>query len=592
MIPANPKLPTFFDAATTRMTAVHREPELEGDRVLQVVTQTGVVTHALPKSGSVVIGRAREADVRIDDPAISRRHAIVHVGAELAIEDLGSANGVLVGGERIARGERAIVEPGTVVSLGNVMIIASRVATAVRPRRVWSHGYFEGRVEDECARAQRKSACFAVVHLQLDPGSPENAVVEVVSSVLRPADVLATYVPRELEALLVDATREDAARVVERVLQTLAQRGILARAGVACFPDDARAPDDLLARASDAVRKPARALRAGPHAIYGSGLAQLEPLLQRVARGNINVLVTGETGVGKELVAELVHQLSPRAARPLVRINCAALTETLLASELFGHERGAFTGADRAKPGLLESAEGGTVFLDEVGELPLGIQPKLLRVLEDKEVVRVGALKGRAIDVRFVAATNRDLEHEIERGRFRQDLYFRLNGFQVHIPALRERPDDVPEIARGFLATAAKRAGLRGPASIAREAMALLEGYSWPGNVRELRNVIERACLLARGSTINLEDALVTEASPSLGIRTDLPFKEAKGQLVEMFEREYIEDLMRRHKMNLSAAAREAQIDRKHLRELIRKYGLDPRHKLDGETSSGEDDMD
>ncbi len=505
------------EPATTRTATIRQDAPAESahvaELVLHVVHASGVVTHVLPKTGSVLIGRARGADVRIDDPAISRRHAIIHVGDTLRIEDLRSANGVRIAGKRLAHGESATVEPGTLVELGNVMVVIQHGANALRPRRVWSHGYFEGRVEDECARAERKSTSFAVARVHLDPDSSENAAVEIISSVLRPADVLATYIPLELETLLLDATRVDAERIVSRIVHALAQRGIVARAGIACFPDDARSPDDLVARACDAVRKPERATRAGAHPIYGAGLAQLEPVLGRIARGNINVLVTGETGVGKELVAELVHQLSPRASHPLVRLNCAALSETLLASELFGHERGAFTGADRAKPGLLESAEGGTVFLDEIGELPLGIQPKLLRVLEDREVLRVGALKGRPVDVRFVAATNRDLEHEIERGRFRQDLDFRLNGFQVQIPPLRDRPADIAEIANGFLVSAAKRARIRGVATLSPEALELLEAYSWPGNVRELRNVIERAVLLSIDGVIRPEHLPVDKMS-------------------------------------------------------------------------------
>ena len=503
-------MPTLAEPATTRFQALRHDGD-DGELVLQVVHRGGAFSQPLPRSGSVLVGRARDADVRVDDPAISRAHARIHVGP-LRIEDLGSANGVRVRGERLARGEIAPLEPGVAIDLGNVMLVVQRAPSATRPRRVWSHGYFEGRVEEECARAARKSASFAIARVHLAEGSPESAAAEIVSSVLRPADVLATYVPLELEALLIDATRADAERVVGRVVHALSQRGVAARAGIACFPDDARSPDDLVAFACDAVHKPKRSVRAGPHAVYGSGLVQLEPVLERIARGNINVLVTGETGVGKELVAELLHQLSPRAGRPLVRLNCAALSESLLASELFGHERGAFTGADRAKPGLLEAADGGTVFLDEVGELPLGIQPKLLRVLEDKEVVRVGALKGRPVDVRFVAATNRDLEHEIERGRFRQDLYFRLDAFEVHVPPLRERPRDVAEIARGFLGGAAKRAGVRSP-SIAPEAMALLEAYSWPGNVRELRNVIERAVLLSTDGVIRPEHLPVDKMS-------------------------------------------------------------------------------
>jgi DNA-binding NtrC family response regulator len=203
-------------------------------------------------------------------------------------------------------------------------------------------------------------------------------------------------------------------------------------------------------------------------------------------------------------------------------------------------------------------------------------------VLDKRAVRKVGSNTYEKIDIRVVAATNRDLRAEVAKKAFREDLYYRLAVIRVTVPPLRERGTDIPLLISHFVNSFGS--GL----TVTPDDMARLVRHSWPGNVRELRNVMERACLLAKGNAINLEDALVSEAAPSLGIRTDLPFKEAKGQLVEMFEREYIEDLMRRHKMNLSAAAREAQIDRKHLRELIRKYGLDPRVKLEGD----EDDLD
>src|SRR6185503_6105666 len=180
------------------------------------------------------------------------------------------------------------------------------------------------------------------------------------------------------------------------------------------------------------------------------GMPQLHRLVERIARGTINVLILGETGAGKEVLAERVQRLSPRARWPFLRLNCAALSETLLESELFGHERGAFTGAVTAKPGLLETAEGGTVFLDEAGELPMSIQVKLLRVIEERQVLRVGGLKPRPIDVRFIAATNRDLEVEVARGAFRQDLFFRLNGVTLVVPPLRDRVSEIEALARLF----------------------------------------------------------------------------------------------------------------------------------------------
>jgi DNA-binding NtrC family response regulator len=313
-------------------------------------------------------------------------------------------------------------------------------------------------------------------------------------------------------------------------------------------------------------------------------MRQMFTLLEDVAATNATVLIEGETGTGKELIAEEIHNHSSRRDGPFVVFDCGSVPRELIESMLFGHVKGSFTGAITDRRGAFAEAHGGTIFLDEIGEMALDLQPSLLRVLDKRAVRKVGSNTYEKIDVRVVAATNRDLRAEVAKKTFREDLYYRLAVIRVSVPPLRERGTDIPLLINHFVSSF-------GPGLVvAPEDMARLVRHSWPGNVRELRNVIERACLLSRGNTINLEDALVSEAAPSLGIRTDLPFKEAKGQLVEMFEREYIEDLMRRHKMNLSAAAREAQIDRKHLRELIRKYGLDPRHKLDGEAAADDDD--
>jgi two-component system response regulator AtoC len=215
----------------------------------------------------------------------------------------------------------------------------------------------------------------------------------------------------------------------------------------------------------------------------------------RVAQGDIAVLILGETGAGKELLAQEVHSASQRAKQPFIAFNCAALSETLLESELFGHEKGSFTGAGQAQPGLLEAAHGGTVFLDEVGDVPLSTQVKLLRVLEEKKVMRVGSRTARAIDIRIVSATNRDLEQEVAKGTFRADLYYRLGGVTLSIPSLRERASEIVPLATRFLAAAAKSSGRRAP-KLSADTIEMLQRYPWPGNVRELRNVMERACLL------------------------------------------------------------------------------------------------
>jgi DNA-binding NtrC family response regulator len=308
-------------------------------------------------------------------------------------------------------------------------------------------------------------------------------------------------------------------------------------------------------------------------------MRRLFALLEDIAPTDATVLIEGETGTGKELIAEEIHNHSVRRNGPFAVFDCGAVPRELIESALFGHVKGSFTGAVSDRKGAFAEAHGGTIFLDEIGELAMELQPALLRALDKRAVRRVGANVYEKVDVRVIAATNRDLRDEISKKGFREDLYYRLAVIRVALPSLRERGGDIPLLVEHFVR---QFSGSR-HIEITPEDMARLQRHGWPGNVRELRNVIERACVLSKGDSMNLDDALTEETSPALGIRTDLPFKEAKGQLVELFEREYIVDLMRRHKMNLSAAAREAQIDRKHLRELIRKYGLDPRGDMGGE---------
>jgi DNA-binding NtrC family response regulator len=304
-------------------------------------------------------------------------------------------------------------------------------------------------------------------------------------------------------------------------------------------------------------------------------MRRLFALLRDIAPSDTTVLIEGETGTGKELIAEEIHRHSRRANGPFVVFDCGAVPRELIESTLFGHVKGAFTGAIADRKGAFAEAHGGTIFLDEVGELALDLQPALLRALDKRSVRRVGANGYEQVDVRVIAATNRDLREEVARKSFREDLFYRLAVIRVHLPALRERGRDIDLLTEHFMRQFAPGRNL----SLPPGELAKLRAYSWPGNVRELRNVIERACVLSKGENLNIEDALEGEiqAPLSIGFRMGLPFKEAKGQLVEQFEREYIVDLMKRHRMNLSAAAREAQIDRKHLRELLRKYGLDQR---------------
>jgi two-component system nitrogen regulation response regulator NtrX len=280
------------------------------------------------------------------------------------------------------------------------------------------------------------------------------------------------------------------------------------------------------------------------------------------------VLITGENGSGKELVAHAIHMMSRRAEGPFIKLNCAAIPKDLVESELFGHEKGAFTGAVQSKKGRLELADGGTLFLDEIGDLSLEAQSKLLRAIETGEVERVGGTRTQTCDVRFVAATNKDLAAAIERGDFRQDLYYRLDVLPLHVPPLRERQSDVPLLAGHFLAQCCAAEG-RAPKRIADETMALLEDYHWPGNVRELRNVMERATVLVPGDEIRPEDVAAWLAPPPAG--------EDPGGLrgeIERREADAIRKALESANWNVTQAASGLGIDRTNLHRKMRKYGI------------------
>ncbi len=246
-------------------------------------------------------------------------------------------------------------------------------------------------------------------------------------------------------------------------------------------------------------------------------MERIYKLARRIATSQINVLLLGETGVGKEVMARTIHSFSQRASKAFLGLNCSTLSETLFESELFGYEKGAFTGAQQNKPGLIETADGGTVFLDEVGEMPLSTQAKLLRVIEERQVMRVGSLRARDVDVRFIAATNQNLEKEIELGNFREDLFYRLNGISLVIPPLRDRTTEIPALARTFIAEACKQAGFGAQPVLSRESLDWMSKHSWPGNIRELRNAINRAVLLATGGLIQPEHMRTDAYAPRSG---------------------------------------------------------------------------
>ncbi len=355
-------------------------------------------TFALPAGGEVVVGRGDTAgvDVKLDDAKASRRHLRLQVGeaGAITIEDLGSANGTRVDGRKLAPQTRVPILPGEAISVGALVLMVQpdRPSSAHRHRQPVSHAEFEGRVEWECTRAEATGGTFSVARLTIPPGAAPDA------SSLRPIDVVGLFGPRECELLLPGLAADIARPLVGAFAQRMGSAGMI---GIACYPDDGRHAAALLARAGARTQAPARGPdRTGAGdvgAVIGveESMRRVQALAERAAGGDISVLILGETGAGKEILARAIHAASARAARPMVSINCAALSPSLLESELFGHERGAFTGAGQAKLGLLETAPGGTIFLDEVGELPAALQVKLLRVIETREVLRVGSVRPR-----------------------------------------------------------------------------------------------------------------------------------------------------------------------------------------------------
>jgi transcriptional regulator with PAS, ATPase and Fis domain len=450
------------------------QPRLE----LVVFWRDEIRTHALPVQGEVTVGRADECQVRIEHPSVSRRHAILRLGAQNQIEDLGGANGTFV---------RERSEPE---NLGKTQTMR---------------------------RIARASAELAI---------GEGVMLGEVTLLLRRA----TEVPTAFDDLA----------------------GSIATPGVV-------------------VKNPA--------------MREVYAQAERAAQSSIAVLILGETGVGKDLLARAIHARSPRAGAPFMSINCAALSESLLESEIFGYERGAFTGAVQARPGLFEAAHGGSVFLDEVGELSATTQAKLLRVLEDRSVRRLGAREPTAIDVRFLAATNRDLEAEAQAGRFRSDLYFRVAGLCLTIPPLRQRPEEIEPLVHACLASAARQLDRRAPLGISDAAMAILKAYTWRGNVRELKNVVERAAILCAEPMIvpdHLPAGLLRAVSqerpsappppvPATAARPDSGSFQAD---LKAFERERLLEALDRCGGNQTRAAELLGISRRTLVSRLSEFGL------------------
>jgi two-component system, NtrC family, response regulator AtoC len=467
----------------------------------------------LPESGELIIGRAPDAGLVVDDPLVSRGHAqLLVVPDGLRLVDLGSRHGTLLNGERIT--EARLVGSGDVIAVGGTLLVVRRTVRRSQAGTVLEPAVLVRRLTEELSRAAQYERELAVAVVRAVDRADPAALLASVATHLRVIDTAASVGVHQVAVVLPELDAAEAAQVA-RGLAALSFGPVAV--GVAVAPFDGIDTDTLLsaARAAAEQASPGEVVRAGAAAdtfVAGShrilvadpGMARLYDLARRLARSTIPILIQGETGAGKELAAAAIHTFSARSDKPFISVNCAAIPETLAESELFGHARGAFSGALAVKPGYLEAASGGTVFLDEIGELSQAIQAKLLRVLESGELVRLGEVQPRPVDLRIVAATNRDLEREVEAGRFRRDLFFRLGSARLELPPLRDRPRDLALLATTMLGDTCVRLG-RAPLQLSIGAALALFRHDWPGNVRELRHVIEYAATAAPDTATEIE---------------------------------------------------------------------------------------
>jgi DNA-binding NtrC family response regulator len=559
--------------ANDRTTLKGGDTVLHARTTLVLYHRDGAQVAQLDKGRALVVGRAAPSDVEIHDPGLSRQHArFTWDDHGIWVEDLGSTNGTKKNGAKI---ERALVAPGDEIAIGPVMVSVHVISSVDDELRGFDgHDRFLAQLADEITRARTFGRPLALLLVR----SAKDHVSRWASRlrmVLRPVDRVGIYGPAAVLVALPEATPD----AVHAVAQALSGGEPPLVCGAVSFPADGASADELIAALQVASRigKPAKEAAPADVVVKNPAMKEVMATVKRLAGSTIAVLINGETGTGKEVVARAIHDAGPRRKQPLRSINCAAIPGMLIESVLFGHEQGAYTGADKQARGIFEQADGGTVLLDEIGELAASAQAALLRVLETKRVTRVGGEKEIEVDVRVVAATHRDLEGMVEAGRFRQDLLYRLNTVTLRIPPLRERVDEIRPLAERFLKDARRQAGTD-VRTIDARAMAALEGYGWPGNVRELRNVIERAVVLAEGQAITIEDLTekVRGGARVHAAATEEPADEPGDykEHVRRYEAELILRALHKANGNQTEAARALNLPLRTLVHKIQTYGI------------------
>jgi len=529
----------------------------------------------LPDGVDVTFGRSRGATVTIDSEKVSRMHArIRRTGDLIEVEDLGSRNGTRVNGERIDAIVR--VTNGDEISIGSIHAVVGMTSGLRRTSPIADDARGEARLVAEVDRSVRYHRPLTVGLIRCG----NDAVVDAMARSLRPMDLMAEDAGDDYLVILPELGRDEGDTAMDRLLDFARGAGVTARSATAQCPEDGTTVESLIGAVRQSLRtgRPSRELTtAAPNnlqqIVLDPAMKRVYMLVDRIADTPMTVLILGETGVGKEGVAEAIHKKSSRRDKPLIKLNCAALPETLLESELFGYERGAFTGADKRKVGFFEAADGGTLFLDEIGEMPLALQAKLLRVLERKVITRVGGTTEIATNARVVAATHRDLEAEVRAGRFRQDLLYRIGGFTIVVPPLRDRQSEILPLAEHFARLTAAEQG-RQPPTLGDDAREAVTGYTWPGNVRELKNAIERALVLC-GDQITAADLPEKLRDARQRVAPVTPAADMRGHLAEV-ERAAIVTALEAEDQNQTRAARRLGLSRRALIYKMEKYGLKP----------------
>jgi DNA-binding NtrC family response regulator/pSer/pThr/pTyr-binding forkhead associated (FHA) protein len=539
----------------------------DGDRGSRVID--------LPEGVDVTFGRSRGATVHVDSEKVSRMHARVRrTGDVIEVEDLGSRNGTRVNGDKIEGARR--LGNGDEVVMGPILAVVGVTSGLRHASLVADVATGEARLAAEVDRSVRyhRPLTLALVRVAND------TVIDAIARALRPMDLMAEDAGDDFIVILPELARSEGETALARLLDFAHAASIAAKSALVVSPEDGTSVETLVGMLRAGLRTghvPRESTEAqgsdSDPIIVDPAMRRVYTLVERIADTPMTVLILGETGVGKELVAEAIHRGSARRDESLIKLNCAALPETLLESELFGYERGAFTGAERRKVGFFEAAAGGTLFLDEIGEMPLALQAKLLRVLERKVITRVGGTTEVPTDARVIAATHRDLEAEVRAGRFRQDLLFRIGGFTLVVPPLRDRAVEIVPLAERFAKLTAAEQGRTTPA-LADDARDALAGYAWPGNVRELKNAIERALVLC-GDRITAADLPDRLRDAAQRVRPVTTASDVRGHLAEV-ERAAIVAALEADDQNQTRAARRLGLSRRALIYKMEKYGLKP----------------